>query len=499
MKRYIQRLISVGAISFMLMLPAAILIPAAAVHAEVSQTDFSRSSASASDVPATEHDPSSDSSTKEDPSSHTVHFGIVFAMFALVLLMGKIGNFVNRYGQPAVIGELLAGIALSAAGYFGWDFIRQTTENEVIAFIASFGALLLLFSIGLESKISEMRRVGLSALFVALIGVTVPFVLGTYILAPIFFSDANATAKIFLGASLVATSVGITASVFRSLNMLKTRAAQTVIGAAVIDDVLGLIVLAVVSALATGGTVTAASVAVIALKSFGFLFGSLIVGTMLARPLSKMFSKLYSGIAMKLTFAICFALVFGYIAEMFGLEPIIGAFAAGLLLEEVHFHSFADPEIVHDLKALDFKAKKDKDAVLRLISKHRDTHLEDLVANISLIFVPVFFVYTGMQIDFGSLLQPRLYFVALVISVFAILGKMVAGVAAKGPRREKLLVGASMVPRGEVGLIFAATGKATGVLDSELFSVIVLVVIITTFVSPPLIKALSSPGGATQG
>lgn len=421
-----------------------------------------------------------------------VHFGIVFAMFALVLIAGKLGNIVEKFGQPAVIGELFAGIVLSAAGYFGWGFISQTVHNEIIAFVASFGALLLLFSIGLESKITEMKSVGLNALLVAIIGVVTPFVLGTYVLAPIFYGGESTNAKLFLGAALVATSVGITASVFRSLKIIRTRAAQTVLGAAVIDDVLGLIVLAVVSALATGGSVSATSVALIAAKSFGFLGASLLIGSYFAKGLSRVLSKVHPGIGMKVTLAVSFALVFGYLAELFGLEPIIGAFAAGLLLEEVHFRSFADPEIVHDLKALDFKAEKDKSAVLGLIRKHSDSHVEDLIGNIGLIFIPVFFVFTGMQIDFGSLLQPRLYVIAAVISIFAILGKMVAGVAAKGDAREKLLVGVSMVPRGEVGLIFAATGKALGILSNELFSVIVLVVIITTFIAPPLIKRIAA-------
>lgn len=438
-------------------------------------------------------------SDHKEESGHgsAVHFGLIFAMFALVLIMGKVGNFIERYGQPAVIGELLAGVVLSALGYFGWDFISQITNNEIIAFTASLGALLLLFSIGLESNIVEMKRVGVNAMFVALIGVFVPFVLGTYVLGPLFFSDASANARLFLGAALVATSVGITASVFRGLKMIRTRAAQTVLGAAVIDDVLGLIVLAVVSALATGGTVTAGTVVLIGLKSFGFLAGALVLGSYLAKPISKIFSKLYSGIGMKLTFAIGFALVFGYLAELFGLEPIIGAFAAGLLLDHVHFNSFADPEIVNDLKQLDFKAQKDRDAVMRLINKHKQTHVEDLIGTLSLIFVPVFFVYTGMQIEFGSLLQPKLYIVATIISLFAIAGKLVAGFAAKGPRREKLLVGVSMVPRGEVGLIFAATGKAVGVLNDEMFSVIVLVVILTTFIAPPLIKTFA-PVSSTE-
>lgn len=429
----------------------------------------------------------SQSNNNDSHSGGMHHFGIVFAMFALVLVVGKLGNFVEKYGQPAVIGELLAGVALSALGYFGWGFIDDIRANEIIAYLAQFGAVLLLFSIGLESNIKEMKKVGVRALVVALIGVVVPFTLGLFLLGPIFFSDADSNAKLFLAASLVATSVGITASVFRSLKLTKSRAAQTVLGAAVIDDVLGLIVLAIVSALASGGSLSAGLVLELAIKSFGFLAGSLIIGKLTAPYISKFFSKIHTGIGMKLTLAVGFALLFGYMAELFGLEPIIGAFAAGLLLDAVHFESFSDPEILEDLKYLE-KDEKHGLSMADLIKKHRHTHVEDLINSIGLIFIPVFFVYTGMQIDFASLLQPKLYLVAAVISLFAIASKLVAGIGAEGSKYEKLLVGFSMVPRGEVGLIFAATGASLGVLTNEIFSTIVLVVIITTFVSPALIK-----------
>jgi Kef-type K+ transport system membrane component KefB len=432
-------------------------------------------------------------SEQSNDESHTEtsvhHFGIVFAMFALVLIAGKLGNIVEKYGQPAVIGELLAGVALSALGYFGWNFISDIATNEVISFLAQFGALLLLFSIGLESNMNEMKKVGVRALIVALIGVVVPFVLGAFVLGPIFFADESSNARLFLGASLVATSVGITASVFRSLKLSKTRAAQTVLGAAVIDDVLGLIVLAVVSALVSGGDLTPALVAELTIKSFGFLGGALLLGTFVAKPISKFLSRIHTGIGMKLTLAIGFALVFGYLAELFGLEPIIGAFAAGLILDQVHFSSFSDPEILEDIRYLEADEKHGVE-MAKLIKRHRHAHVEDLINSVGLIFIPVFFVFTGLQIDFGSLLQPKLYLIAGLISIVAVFTKFVAGFAAEGTRTEKMFVGMSMVPRGEVGLIFAATGSALGVLSSELFSTIVLVVIITTFVSPALIKIL---------
>jgi len=426
-----------------------------------------------------------------DTNEAVQHFGFTFLLFGIVLIAAKIGNFVERYGQPAVIGELLAGIALSAAGYMGLGIISDITHDQTIAFLASFGALLLLFSIGLESNLKEMQRVGARALMVALIGVVLPFTSGAFLLGPWLFPDAGTNAHLFVGAAIVATSVGITASVFRSLNISRTRAAQTVLGAAVIDDVLGLIVLAIVSAMASGGDVTAGKVAMLTIESFGFLIGALLLGTFLSKPISTLFSKVYSGIGMKLGIALSFALILGYLAEKFGLEPIIGAFAAGLVLDAVHFDKFADPEIVHDLRALEFEDEKDRQKVLRLINKHKHSHVEDLIANLNLVFVPIFFVYTGLQIDIGSLLQPSLYITAGIISVVAIIGKLAAGIAAKGSPREKLLVGMSMVPRGEVGLIFAATGKALGVLSDELFSTIILVVIVTTFIAPPLITRLA--------
>lgn len=428
----------------------------------------------------------------ESEGSVVTHFGAVFFMFAVVLLAGKVGSIVERYGQPAVIGELVAGIALSGLGFVGWALVGQTLDNQIIGFAASFGALLLLFSIGLESNIHEMKKVGLNALVVALIGVITPFVLGAYVLAPILFPDSGANTRLFIGASLVATSVGITCSVFRSLGILKTRAAQTVLGAAIIDDVLGLIVLAVVSALVVGGDVTPLGVALIAAKSFGFLGAAIIAGPYIAKPVSRLLRSIHRGVGMKIALALSFALVFGYVAELFGLEPIIGAFAAGLLLDQVHFRDYDDQEIVSDIKKFEFSSADDRKAMLAMANRHSQKDVEDLVATIGHIFIPVFFVYTGMQIQFSSLLQPELYVVAILISVFAFAAKLVAGFAAKGNMREKLLVGVSMVPRGEVGLIFAATGKSLGVLNDQVFSTIVLVVIMTTFISPPLIKAMAS-------
>jgi Kef-type K+ transport system membrane component KefB len=424
-------------------------------------------------------------------SETVTHYGVVFFMLAIVLMAGKLGNIVEQYGQPSVIGELFAGIVLAGLGYFGWGLIDEIKANEIIGFVASFGAILLLFNIGLESNLREMRKVGASAMGVAGIGVIVPFVAGAYVLGPLLFTDQSTNAHLFLGAAMVATSVGITASVFKTLGINRTRAARTVIGAAVIDDILGLMVLAVVTALANGGDMSGPMVFELITRSFGFLFMAIVLGNVLAKPLSKMFSKVYRGIGMKLALAVSTALIFAYFAEIFGLEPIIGAFAAGLVLDAVHFSYYHDPEVVEDLKKLEFEKQEDREKVLRVINKHKQIHVEELINSIGLIFIPVFFVYTGLQVNFGALLNPSIYLLAAIVSVIAIATKLIAGLASRGNLKEKLLVGFSMVPRGEVGLIFAATGRSLGVLDDRLFSIIVLVVVITTFIAPTFIKKYS--------
>jgi Kef-type K+ transport system membrane component KefB len=416
--------------------------------------------------------------------------GVIFLFLAILLIASKLGGIVEKFGQPAVIGEIAAGVFLSFLAFSGFSLMNDIRHSETMAFIAELGAVILLFQIGLETQMKKMAKVGVRALAVALIGVVVPFVLGSFVAGPLLFPDQKLAAHLFIGASLVATSVGITAYVFREMKASRERFAQVVLGAAVIDDVLGLLVLAVITALASGEAVSPQFVALLSAKAFGFLASAIILGNILAKILSKLFSSISTGHGMKLAVALTFALMYAYLATLVGLAPIVGAFAAGLILDAVHFKGFAFPEVVHDLLAFRGFDKKEKEKIALLAEKHKESHVEDLVANLGLLLVPIFFVFTGLQVEFESLLNPNLYLTALIITIIAIFGKVVAGLGAAGSFREKLLVGVAMVPRGEVGLIFAAVGKSIGAINNDLFSVIIIVVITTTFVSPPLLKHL---------
>ncbi len=293
-------------------------------------------------------------------------------------------------------------------------------------------------------------------------------------------------AYLFLGAALTATSVGITARVFKDLGKLHTKEAQIVLGAAVIDDVMGLVILAVVSAIATLGAVSFTGVSLIVIKAVSFLVGAIVLGQIFAPYLGKLFSKIHTGIGMKFALAISICFIVSFIAGEIGLAPIVGAFAAGLVLDSVHFKFFKKPKISEELLecSKDF-SHKEKEKLVKIAENHCEKHIEDLIEPLAHFFVPIFFIITGMNVKLETLFDSKILLVALAITLVAVIGKYVSGFVAG--KVNKQIVGFGMVPRGEVGLIFASIGSSLGVITKEVFSVIVIMVILTTLITPPIL------------
>jgi Kef-type K+ transport system membrane component KefB len=285
------------------------------------------------------------------------------------------------------------------------------------------------------------------------------------------------------------------ARVFRDLGKLQTPEAQIVLGAAVIDDVIGLIILAVVSAIVTVGTVSFGAASWIIIKAVLFLAGAIILGQLLAPRLGQFFSKVHSGAGMKFTLVISFGLATAYFAEQIGLAPIVGAFAAGLVLDPVHFRSFEDPKIVEDIRETVQQSDPElSPQISAIIDTHAERHIEDIIEPLAYFLVPIFFVITGMAVRLETLFNGPVLLVALGITVAAFAGKIVSGVVA-GPVK-KSIVGWGMAPRGEVGFIFATTGMAIGVITDEVFSVVVIMVILTTLLTPPILTYLLKRNGS---
>jgi len=415
--------------------------------------------------------------------------GMDFLWIAIIILAAKLSNLVERFGQPAVLGELLVGIIFGNMALAGFNFFEPIRQDVVIRFLAEIGVVILLFQVGLESNIRRMLKVGPQAVLVAIVGVVAPFLLGTVVVGPLLLPELSFNAHLFVGAILTATSVGVTARVFHDLGQLKIPEAQIILGAAVIDDVMGLTILAVVKAMVESGRVSLINIGWITAKAVLFLGGAIFLGQLLAPRLGRFFSKINPGIGMKLILAVSFGLIFAYVAELIGLAAIVGAFAAGLVLEPVHFRHFDDPSVVSDINESIKQASPEvRRNVSNVLESLAGNHIKELIQPLGYFLVPIFFVLTGMEVRIETLFNVRILLLALAISVVAFGGKLISGFAAG--RVRKWIIGWGMVPRCEVGLIFAAMGKALGVFPDDIFSMMVIVIMFTTILPPPILNTL---------
>jgi Kef-type K+ transport system membrane component KefB len=369
-------------------------------------------------------------------------------LLAVILVAAKtLGELAERIGQPAVVGELIAGVLLGPSVI---GFVDPTLP--ALHLIAEIGVVVLLFEIGLETDLKRLLSVGGAAFTVAIVGVTLPFVLGYFVARGLGLALLP---SIVAGAALTATSVGITARVFSDLGQLKSTEGQIVLGAAVIDDVIGLIILAVVSDLVAGVAPSATGVMRATGIAFGFLAAVLVLGRLIVPPVFSLLAR--SGKENTLaSMALALAFLLAVLASQLGSALIVGAFAAGLAL--------APTEQAHIIER----------GIVRLAN----------------VFVPIFFVAVGAAVDVRTFGSSAVVIVGLALTAVAILGKFAAGYAPVWVRARKTLIGVGMVPRGEVGLIFAQTGLTAGVLDAGEYSALMLMVLVTTFIAPPILRRL---------
>jgi len=418
-----------------------------------------------------------------------------------ILFFAIVGRFLaRRVNQPAVVGELLMGVLIGHLGYlFGSDLITLLREvpqifdvlngietaamfdgetaqrlNRVlngpdggvllqvahtVDVFSRYGVIFLLFLVGLGSSVEEMRHVGAESARVAVIGVAAPFAMGIatmYFLVP----DMSANTYMFVAATLGATSVGITARVLRGLKKEDSREGQIILGAAVMDDVLGLIILAVVSGIIVSGGVEVGTVVWTIFLSLAFLGGAVYLSPHMLRVTIAVLSR-FDIVEAKMFTSFLFVMVLAWIANFAGLATIVGAFTAGLILHDEYFEDVFDP--------------------VEFVS------IRDLIQPLEVILVPIFFILMGIQVKLEKLYDPEVLVLAGGLILAAIFGKVICGIGA-GKGRRKLAIGFGMLPRGEVGLIFASIGKALGVIGDTLFSSVVVMVIVTTLLAPGLLK-----------
>ena len=421
-----------------------------------------------------------------DPENSPIVLSGVLLSLVVIYLASKLGGEVaKKFNFPPVLGELVAGVIVGvsalhlivfsegglSASDSGIMAVLQAinhvspaaltsifeSQSEVISVLAELGVIILLFEIGLESDLRQLKEVGVQAVVVACVGVAVPFAAGTVGLMMLFHTAA--IPAIFAGAALTATSIGITSKVLSELGQLKSKEGQIIVGAAVIDDVLGIIVLAVVASLAKTGQIDVVNVIYLIVSATAFLLGSILLGGVVNKLFSAAGEKLKTRGNIVIP-AFIFALFMAFLANAIHLEAILGAFAAGLVLDETDARY----------------------------------ELDELVKPIADIIVPIFFVTVGARADL-RVLNPAVadnragLLIATFLIVVAIIGKIVTGWVVFGvPGINRLAIGVGMIPRGEVGLVFAGIGSASGVLDKPLEVSIIIMVILTTFLAPPFLR-----------
>lgn len=373
-------------------------------------------------------------------------------LLAVILVAAKLlGELAEWIGQPAVVGELIAGVILGPSLI---GFVDPSLPS--LHLIAEIGVVLLLFGIGLETDLQRLLSVGGAAFTVAVVGVTLPFALG-YAVAHVLGLDV--LPAIVAGAALTATSVGITARVFSDLGQLKSVEGQIVLGAAVIDDVIGLVILAIVSDLVAGNAPSVIGIARTTAVAFGFLAAAVLLGRIIVPRVFALVAR--TGKEQTLApMALALAFLLAVLASEVGSALIVGAFAAGLVL--------APTEHVHAIER----------GVVRLAN----------------VFVPIFFVAVGAAVDVRTFGSTAVITLGLTLTAVAIVGKFAAGYAPVWIRARKTLIGVGMIPRGEVGLIFAQTGLSAGVVNGGEYSALMLMVLVTTFMAPPVLRRLLTTG-----
>jgi Kef-type K+ transport system membrane component KefB len=370
------------------------------------------------------------------------------ALVATLVAAKTLGALAQRFGQPSVLGELIAGILLggSVLGVLNPDMPAIHALSEI-------GVLVLLFEIGLHTDIRSLSSVGGSATTVAIVGVVLPFALGYFGARWLGMPSVPA---LVAAAALTATSVGISARVLGELGVLDKPEGRVVLGAAVLDDIIGLVILSVVSSTVAGAAMSGWGIARTALVAIGFVVLAVALGTRVAPPVFRFVARVeMEGVLGPI--ALAFALLLAWLAAEAGSATIIGAFAAGLVLHNT--------------------------------PQRRE--IEHAVTNLGHFVVPIFFASVGASVDLRALASRESLVLGGLLVVTGIVGKVAAGFAPLGFKGRKLLVGVAMVPRGEVGLIFAQMGLASGAIDAGVFGAIMIMVLVTTFITPPALAMIA--------
>ena len=410
----------------------------------------------------------------------------IFLWLVIFIFLTRGLSIVKKIGFPIIIGEILAGVIIGQTHILG----SHPESNSIISFLTDFGAVILMFEIGLESKLSDLIKNFKIGIKLAAIGTFLSFGAG-FLISISLISDYNIYQALLLGTITAATATGISAKTFKELGLIRTKEVKVVLMASILDEVMSVFCFGIISPIIIQKKLNLLTFTFTIFEIILFFIFAAIFAMKVTPILTKWSTKINSGINMKVGVLLMVCFLFSYIAYFLGLATVIGAFVAGLILDQVYFNSFSKSHFLKDLETIKSKIENVelKNNLHKIIKQEHDKNLQELLKPISHLFVPLFFISIGLQIDLSDLLNLRTLCFCIIILSLSLIARIISGfLVGESTSLNKMIIGLGMTPVGEAGLIFAMFGKVNNLINNSIFTAIVACVIIASVLTPILIR-----------
>ncbi len=416
---------------------------------------------------------------------------MILLWLVIFIFLSRSLSIIKKIGIPLIVGEILTGIILGCLDDMGINIFYDIMNNEIMSFLAELGGIILMFEIGLESKFSDLKKNFHLGCVVAISGSILTFMVG-FVVSKYLIPNHNLMRDLLLGVITAATATGISAKTFKDMNLLHTHEVQVVLVSSIIDELISVFIFGVISAIILNNTVSVLQISLSVAQVLAFFVFAAIFGNWITPLLTKWSIKIHAGMNMKLGVLLIICFLFSWIAYISGLATVLGAFIAGLILDEIYFVSFSRSHFFKNLVDLTKHIPHEgiKNEILQLITHQESKTLEELIKPLSHLFVPIFFIYIGFMLDIKILFEIHTLYLILVILIMSLGGRIISGFLVQRHNKSfnHLIIGLGMTPIGEAGLIFAMFGKNLNILDAITFAVIIACIVIATILTPIFIK-----------
>lgn len=412
----------------------------------------------------------------------------VYLWLALSLIITRGLSFIKKLGFPLVTSEILAGIILGNLSLCGITQFSSMTENPIIEFLANMGAIILMFEIGLSTDLIEIKKHLKSGINIALCGTLISFI-GGFIVAKLLFTNLPTSGCLIIGMIACSTATGVSAKIFKELKITRTYEVKKALTTSIVGEIICVVIFAVISGVLMSGQVNVNQVGITVLKTIAFFTIAIIFGQYVIPLITQLSTRIHAGISMKIGIVFLICITFTWLASVFGIASVIGAFIAGAVINPIHFKGFSQSKFLRELKAQVAQVAEpcQRKNISQLIKKYENDNLDELIKPLSNLFVPIFFTYIGLSLKLEYLLNHMVIITALALLVTSYISWLIAAQISRA-KLNKFVIGLGMTPIGEAGIIFAMVGQSLHLINDDIISTIVLALIITTFITPILLR-----------